>query len=191
MELRAGPKSYTYGGFVKALEYFYDRNNETQNDSSMNDKNTKEDDMEAFLNQCDDEDHNFDDDFDCYDDMPNSEQHDNDEENEEEMIESECKALELFEKKLKNAQNDYNLKNPEQYFISSGQETYYSAVLIQSEMRTLRLFEEAAKRIRCRLMNQTKVDEFISNDELLVDQMNQLVTAYFTIRHPYHPTCSQ
>merc|ERR1739846_21131 len=120
--------------------------------------------------------------------MPNSEQHDNDEENEEEMIESECKALELFEKKLKNAQNDYNLKNPEQYFISSGQETYYSAVLIQSEMRTLRLFEEAAKRIRCRLLNQTKVDEFISNDELLVDQMNQLVTAYFTIRHPYHPT---
>ena len=156
----------------------------------MNGNDGEEDDMEAFLNQCDEDDDNYDD-FDCYDDMPGSQQNDDDgEENEEEMIQSECKALELFEKKLNSAQNKYTLKNPEQYFIFSGQEKYYSAVLIQSEMRTLRLFEEAAKRIRCRLMNQTKVDEFVSDDELLLDHVNQLVTAYFTIRHPDQPTCS-
>lgn len=55
IDLRAGPKSYTYGGFVKALEKclrFVDDQNNTESNAPARDKF---DDIDSFLNECEED----------------------------------------------------------------------------------------------------------------------------------------
>uniref|UniRef100_A0A7S0C7T6 Uncharacterized protein n=1 Tax=Proboscia inermis TaxID=420281 RepID=A0A7S0C7T6_9STRA len=97
VELRAGPKSYTYGGFVKALECFL-FNDEEQNDGGDDD----EDGMEAFLEEEEDEEGfgmmygTMDDEMEDDDDMNQSTQ-------------AECTALEKLSVSLETARQGHAL----------------------------------------------------------------------------------
>ena len=162
------------------------------------------DDMEAFLNQCDEEEKGGDgggDDFDMmmYGGMNGEEGEDDEGEgDEEEELESECKALERLSEALAKARERYSLKGNElqdAFENDDGSPKHFAAILIQSELRTIGLYQLAALKILHRLKSMVngsspaakdeKVieDNIIDPDDLLLKQVDELVSAYATIRH--------
>ena len=203
VELRAGPKSYTYGKFARMVEMFQeaDGNEEAKNTNGQEEVSGM-DDMEAFLNQCDEEEGGDDgdgcdgDDFDMMYGGMNGED-DEDEGDEEKMLESEYKALEQLSEALANARERYSLKDKEIHNAlekTDGSPRHFAAILVQSERRTMRLYELASIKILHRLKSMMtgsslaeeseKGDQDNEDDELLLKaQIDELVSAYATIRH--------
>ena len=199
--LRAGPKSYTYGKLVRMVEMFQDQDggaegaNEQEGDSG-------EDDMEAFLNQCDEEQaDDGDNDVDGFDMMMygedggmNDGEEEGDQEDEEKMLESECKALQEVSSALGEARERYSLKDEKLQDAlqkTDNSPEHFAAVLVQSERRTIQLYQLAADKIVCRLKSMMTGSPTVgacdkkgdSIDGILVKQIDELVSAYATIRH--------
>jgi hypothetical protein len=158
--------------------------------------------METFLNQCDDEEagdgDNGDDGFDMMmyggDDEMNDNEEDGDQEDEEKMMESECKALQEVSSALSEARERYSLKDEK--LQDALQKTdnlpeHFAAVLVQSERRTIQLYQLAADKIICRLKSMmtgsSTTGAFNENrdsaDDLLLEHIDELVSAYATIRY--------
>jgi len=199
--LRAGPKSYTYGKLVRMVDMFQEQDGGDDGANGQEDVPV-EDDMEAFLNQCDEEeagDGDNDDDDNGFDMMMyggDGGMNDDEEEDEEKMLESECKALEDLSAALGKARNRYSLKGEVLkggLAKGNGSPEHFAAILVQSEKRTMRLYQMAVDKIRHRLMatmndNSSPESSEAKNDgndddEDLMKQVNELVSAYATIRH--------
>ena len=206
VELRAGPKSYTYGKFARMLETFQERDGNEEANNNEQEEVSGMDDMEAFLNQCDEEEEGDDgggDDFDMmmYGEMNGEEGEDDEDEgdeDEEKELESEFKALEGLSEALAKARERYTLKDNElqdALETTDGSPKHFAAILIQSERRTIGLYQLAALKILHRLKSMVtgsspaakdgKVieDNIFDPDDLLLKQVDELVSAYATIRH--------
>jgi hypothetical protein len=117
VDLRAGPKSYTFGGLVKALEHFHDHHENVNGDTStagltsggkessgafgmdeFEEDDEEDDDMDAFLNACDEEE-------DDEEDMGEEDEDDDDDDDDEDafMFSS---GMETMAAPLRNKSND-------------------------------------------------------------------------------------
>jgi hypothetical protein len=203
VELRAGPKSYTYGKFARMVEMFQEADGNEKANCEEGETSCA-DDVEAFLNQCDEEeegDNGDDDDFDMmfYGEINCKDgEDDEDDEDEEKNLESECKALEQLSEALTKTRERYSLKGKEMQDAlekTDGSRSHFAAILVQSERRTIRLYQLAAIKILPRLKSMMtgssqaakggKATEDNANDPdgLLSKQVDELVSAYATIRH--------
>ena len=123
---------------------------------------------------------------------------DEDEGDEEKTLETECKALEQLLEALAKARERYSLKGNElqdALETADGSPKHFAAILIQSELRTIGLYQLAALKILHRLKTMVngsslaakdgKVieDNAVDPDDLLLKQVDELVSAYATIRH--------
>ena len=182
VELRAGPKSYTYGGFVKALELFLDEEHEENSDDDGND-DTK-DDIEAFLEMDEEEESGG---FGMmYGD--NMDDNEGEEEDETQSIKAECLALEKLSFSLESTRQGYSLKGTtlqDTLKKNDYSPEHCSAILVHSEMRTLLLFKLAADKIRWQLQGGEEGDKTMYKqlDDTLLTQIDELVAAYGAIRH--------
>lgn len=182
--LRAGPKSYSYGGFTKALDYFC-TTRESGGLGNDDDEDGGPDDMEAFLDGCEEEE---DQDFDLENDAG-----DDDDDNEDEKgLQTEIEALDKFRAALEVAQEAYALKEVDLNQTVAAAECsprYNAAILVQSEIRTIRFYLRAIECIKKKLQktkdsstnggNTAKLED----DTLIQGQVEELSDAYVQIRH--------
>lgn len=154
MNLRAGPKAYTYGGFVKVVEMCLNHEKDTSASGSIAPSQVKDDDLDAFLNECEEEGHDFgedesDDDIDGFDGfyLESNERKDTDEtyfaSNNEScgltVDQAEFEALNNLRLALKYALSNYALSEDSMKFPSNEQEKNASFLVI-SEKRTISLY---------------------------------------------------
>ena len=175
--LRAGPKSYSYGGFAATLEKFF---NETDNNTGMQDNNEDVDhndvsheeeddgkpddiDFEDFLNQCDndneDEDETGDsDDFiDLYDMKTDERMDDSELAISDPSIKKEIEALKMFKQNLIKMSECYkSYKGTDIQTLLLVKPGYpitrmYSTILSLSELRTIYFFVRAIDKVQLAL----------------------------------------
>ena len=164
VRLQRGPKSYTFGPFIKALELFYgagsDGRHDVQDDSRDDAAGGGRDDddagLEAFLNDCDEEEDYEDEDDEGGDDvddmMYNSTTFGDDDllddslpsssssSTKEKLMTKELRALEALHSSLKQAvercENNSLIRSVEErVYTAEGDE--YCAILIKSEIQTI------------------------------------------------------
>jgi hypothetical protein len=190
--LRMGPKSYTYGYLIKALEFFRPQNQNTDNDDERGEEEDQ-DDMEAFLAGGDDNDNDDDDDIDLYGDTesPAEESHEQDAKDE---ATNDLAALSIFEQALQEKLKQYKLDDATLSKRIAEEKTgpeYYSAILLHSEKKTLRFFLTAVRKITNMLQPEAPrqplnaaLHGYAANDlDLMESQADELAKAYITIRH--------
>ena len=179
--LRTGPKSYSYGGFVKALEEMTRGNN---NNADLMFEDEMEDDMEAFLNECDPSDQ-----VDIYKEV----QHD-DEDDEKEAIQEQVTAVQQLRQRLLKKLEEYHCKGTimkEQLESNNDSLVHYSALLIQSEQRCLYFFYRVTLKVESLLLekeladsNEFQVPNLEEEDVALMEvQTTELAKAYMMIRN--------
>ena len=186
VELRAGPKAYTYGGFVRALAAFLDDGKAGAGDGRDIGGTSYDDDMMSFINECDDEEQVGSLGMMYGSNMDGAESDKgNDDHVSAESIKDECAALERLSAALGKARESYSLKDTD---LQDGLDKkdfspeYCAAVLVNSERRTLQFFQLAAEKIRHLLEG---ANESISKNEEdpMLAQVDSLVAAYAAIRH--------
>lgn len=194
VNLRAGPRSYTFGGFVKALDMF-SINDAESNEGSFHQKELDDgtDDIEAFLDQCDEEEE---------EDMcvgfgfEKTDENIADGQSEKENIEIDCAALDAFANALESAKNAYALRGNElskALSVDDSSPEHYAAILVSSEMRTIDLYLRAIHIIKNELRESAEKATTSSSpsgcaqpctEELVEDQAQELASAFLKIRHP-------
>lgn len=185
VELRTGPKSYTYGGFVKALESFYKTN--TSLESGPNDEEEGEDDMEAFLDDCD-----VHDEQDIYGDDGAGEDAGEDDMGEEDT-QNEIEALAAFRKALEEARKEYKLQGDElrdALNLPPCTPGYFAALVVQSEYRTINFFLRSIEKVVSLLKKSEAATACEDSErsskedaELVEQQTEELAQAFIKIRH--------
>ena len=179
--LRTGPKAYCYGGFVKALEQTESRDS----DDLIPEGDDDGDDMEAFLNECDESEE-----VDIYGEIKEDGSEGN---GEKDAIQEQVDDLHKLREILLKRMNEYDCKGTimkEQLLLPKTSAGYYCALLIQSEQRCLYFFYRATQKIESLLLEKelSKSEEFdISNIdeddvELIEQQTSELSDAYIKIR---------
>ena len=193
--LRMGPKSYSYGCFVQALETFFEQAITTIEDEDDGETSSppEEDDMEAFLNGCDaEEDMNEDDEVDygidagcltcsnlgCDGSLSPSK-------------DAELRALLAFREKLVHLALSYKMSQVERQKLLNQKGLsleYFAAVLVDSELTTLHFFAKAAEGIARQLDSTiaSKIDPLptlLSERSVETNYLQELSSAYMTIRH--------
>jgi hypothetical protein len=189
--LRTGPKSYSYGAFASAVELFLvHRSSEELNEGNDDDP---EDGLDDFLEDGDNDDNSkaFDD---IYDGESVIDGSDKSVESDTIGVTKTCEinALTGFRRKLIHLSEGYSLKGPElRKALSMGPCTqFYSAVLCQSELRTISFFIRAIDKVQGHLDNAvTHIMQHVafcpSEDDLslIEEQTTALAAAYIAIRH--------
>jgi hypothetical protein len=187
ISLRAGPKSYSYGGFVAALEEYFSVQKSTSmlgNENETNDKNDIDlsmeetgqsgtaDDFEDFMNEC----KNEDDDSDTFEDLyegRNSESAAEDQFNTEKIYRDEMEALKKFKLDLIELSKGYNyFQNTDistSTSVKPGFESLqlYSTILSMSELRTIyffvRFIEKVEDLLCSKAQNEKKQERSVLN----------------------------
>lgn len=181
--LRVGPKSYTYGCLARAVESFYPSASGSYmpGGCGLHDKSDA-DDMEDFLNACDNEDDGNE--LELYGGSP--------EEDEEstgsgkEDADLDMKALFLFQQALENRLARYTETTTHS---DDAPREYFASILLQSEQRTLRFYATVAEKLGEILSKKDSVtfenpSKPLSDASALIEsQTNQLVQAFIRIRH--------
>ena len=177
VRLQRGPKSYTFGPFIKALELFYDAGSDgrhdlqddSQDDAANGGRDEDDAGLEAFLNDCDEEEDyeegeddegggDIDDmmynstifaDEDLLDDsLPSSSS------TKEKVMTKELRALEALHSSLKQAvercEQNSLIRGVEER-VYTAEEDEYCAILIKSEMQTISFYAKAAEMIHSKL----------------------------------------
>jgi len=211
ISLRAGPKSYSYGGFVAALEEYFildkstcmlgtGNENSDDNDESCLQEVQKDgfhDDFEEFMGQSEE----INDFVDIYkDDNFDSKSMVGDPSDATKIQDDEIAALRRFKIdliKLSEGYNDCKDTNvSESTFVKSEytMSQYYSKILSMSEKRTIYFFVRAIEKVENQLSANfkqeknskfTKMDDLIEQEDLdVIDkQTDDLARAYMSIRH--------
>jgi hypothetical protein len=179
IHLRTGPKSYTYGRLVQAMEHFMVGSNDEDREESE-----EQDDMEAFLNGCYEE-------VDIYGE--NDDEADGIDEGSDDSIQEELDGLKLLRKKLGRRFDLYGVKGVElnkRLSMVNQSSDFYAALLVHSEQRTLYFFTRAIEKLEARLKNAPKAhhgkfDLVVDQEDLerIESQTDQLVDSYIKIRH--------
>ena len=170
LELRTGPKAYTFGPLTKAVGQFQQQQVSRNTSDGANGVNDDLDDMEAFLNDAEEEEgQEFMDDL--YKDSPGEEGDDNDDEDDED-VRNEIKALRQLEKSLWDVHGTHTNKAMStttvttEASLDSSDATAptammerYCATLIQSERRTLAFYALAAHTVASKLEGSNQGNE--------------------------------
>eukprot|EP00536_Pseudo-nitzschia_multiseries_P001247 jgi/Psemu1/2850/gm1.2850_g len=211
--LRTGPKSYSYGGFAATLEEYFEEKATSNVDGRSNNSSEEEEDkippdndFEAFMNECDNE-NDYDDDDDEGDgftDLYGSEIGDSKDivEDKEMPCVEEIDALERFKLDLVKLSKGYNSYEDAyiQKMLSAMPESKlsqcYSTILSLSELRTIYFFLRTIEKVQsllCLRTNSKQPCGSFSSDiiriaepedlELIDTQTNDLAKAYMAIRH--------
>lgn len=190
--LRTGPKSYTYGCFVKMLELVKNDGNYACGEATLeNDCDDGPGSMEDFLNSCEEED---DENFDFYngDDVENEDSNGGDDTDEKQ---SDNQAIESLKKELKIAAEGFSLNGCT--LVKALQSPNFSrdrfcAYLVASEVRTIGFYLQASDLIQKKLSadysaqkSDDQLDETKDHDrQLLHEQALELRDAFYRIRYP-------
>jgi hypothetical protein len=185
VSLRAGPKSYSYGGLTNALDHFC-TSRESEGLENNDEEDGGPDDMEAFLDGCED-DEEEDEEVDWENDTG-----DDDDDEGEEGLKAEVEALEKFRAALEVAREAYTFKEVDlnqTLAAADWSPRYYAAILVKTEIRTILFFLRAIECIKKKLQktkyssatdsNTTKLED----DALIQSQVEELSDAYVQIRH--------
>lgn len=196
VELRTGPKSYTYGGLVKALEHFYPL--EDGDDESASEHADAIDDMEAFLKECEDAEEEDDGDendqgVDIYSSKPVVEKPMS-------SVSVDLVALKELASCLAAQRDNYALAGDKlsDALKQPPSPLLFAAMWIAAEQRVIYFFLEVVRRLE-RILNRTLHSseeaqsqspptsppaDLTENDKALIDeQVNELVDAFVEIRH--------
>ena len=177
VELRIGPKSYTYGGFVKLLES-YNEASESQKDT-LGPEDGGYNNMEEFLN-CNETEFGVEG-ADIYETgLGFCERSDHMDD-----TETDCLALKKLLESIERAKNAFEFKGSdfEQALLGkSSLKEKYCSILIDSEFRTLQFFEKAANIILSRL---DKNEESTIQRTPQTSHEVELADVFFKIRYPY------
>jgi len=203
--LRAGPKAYTYGPFVKAIEMLRATQRKSV-PSPAGGLSAEAADMDQFLDEMDDMDGMCD--LDGEDEGGEEEEKEDDEEeegddnhgedghaNSDAATAAERKALEAFASALEATSGRYSLRGAalaEALQECAPPHDRFTAMLVASEQRTIDLFSEAVRLALEALATQhgataEKKRKLSGNDDdarMLRSQAEELVSAYMKIRHP-------
>ena len=186
VELRTGPKSYTYGPFVKVLELFHQDSTDGKGPTVAR---PDMDDMEAFLNECEDEDGAWDEEEGDDDDDEGKA-----EDSEVNNAQAETEALTALHQALEQVTQRYALAK--QKSLGDADIERFAKILIGSELRTLRFYIDVCQKLIVKLTKQdadalgdvSQHDMFApetfptGDDERLDWQVNDLVDAFLRIR---------
>ena len=210
VRLQRGPKSYTFGPFIKALELFYDAGSggrhdlqdDSRDDAANGGMDGDDAGLEAFLNEEDYEDED-DEGGDDIDDMMYNSTTFGDEDllddslpsssaTKEKLMTKELRALEALHSSLKAAverceQNSLARSVEERVYMAEGDE--YCAILIKSEMQTISFYAKAVEMIhsklsKCLSQENALMDSKVEINEMDQEHINDLVKAFLTIRYP-------
>ena len=182
VNLRTGPKSYTYGGLVSALEQV----SITVHGEDHEEEEEEGDDMDNFLN----EDEASEEIGDIYGDE--MDQVDDEGENDTGTIQREIEALRTFRDYLEKRMEAYTRKGTElneHLALPEITRRYFSALLLQSEQRTIYFFILATMKIESLLekreVSEPKQSALIDKEdlELIETQTEELAKAFMKIRH--------
>jgi len=198
--LRAGPKSYSYGGFAAALEEIYaqfvnygvDNNIDNTTDvSHEGNSNGESDDIdfEDYLNQCEHDGEDGDDFTDLYKVQDSQDM--------EKLCSEEMEALKRFKQTLILMSGFYNSYKYTDFqtmpsAVKSGYSLarMYSTVLSTSELRTIYFFVRVIEKVQQALYPNTNsptgsMDILTDQEDLdmIEKQTNDLANTYMAIRH--------
>ena len=147
------------------------------------------DDMEAFLNECDEEEGGM-----GWDDADENEDMEDDELSEERAVKAEILALTAMHDAIRTAKERYSLREEklrEALFARESTPKHYAAILVASELRTLYLYELGVQLVRAKLSKEepsggiTCGIDLSKEDETRVRaQAEQLAQAFVNIRYP-------
>jgi len=185
VELRIGPKSYTFGSLVKALELFHDSS--SRQIPSLNNKNDDTD-MEAYLHSCEVEDTT---DFNLYgEDEEDNHLYEDDMVLDDTTPEVECRILGDFVSALQKLESKYSLCEKELEDSLQNRESlsrHYSALLVHSELQTIYFYTAAARSIIQRLQKlEDPKDGGKEGESMLIRPLvDDLVTTFMQIRYPH------
>lgn len=185
--LRAGPKSYSYGCFVSAVESFLHQKSE---EGQSLPRRPDEDDLQAFLDECEEQE----DDEECPtfgQDIYRIESS-FDGQQEEEDLNEELQAIKSFKARLLEIKASYKLTGTElANRMGPADERYYAAIFIHSELRTIYFFLRVASILESHfegLDQQAELIKLFEPNDIDTDkieaQVRELVSAYMQIRHP-------
>eukprot|EP00986_Skeletonema_menzelii_P016828 scaffold16098_cov80-Skeletonema_menzelii.AAC.2 len=212
VKLQRGPKSYTYGQFIKALELFHDAGSDGRRDlqdDSLRDGGRDGDDggLEAFLDDCDDEEDYEDDedeggveldgmmynsttfgDSDLLDGSFRSSSS-----TKAEGMTKELRALEALHSSLKQAvercESNSLIRRSVGERVCPTAEDEYCVMLIKSEMQTISFYTKATEMIHSKLSKSlSQVNSLVDSKFEIIgmdrEHINDLVEAFMTIRYP-------
>lgn len=183
--IRTGPKSYSFGAMSRLLEAC-EVQNEGCDGHQASDEN---DDMEAFLNECDEaEDEEFD-----WDDAGNDETAGGDDEDE---VKAQIATIQTLEGALENARKRYTLNNEGTLHSMVNEPATspkdFASILIHSEVRAIMFYQLCCLRIRENLSKTTLKDQVDlslicseTDRERLEKQATELSEAFVKIRFPF------
>jgi hypothetical protein len=191
INLRTGPKAYTYGALVKALEQTIEKDHGFG--LANNEKDDEDDDIEAFLDECDPLQE-----IDIYCEATIEEEED-EKESENGAIQEEVEALKHLRKILQQRIDAYYCKGKvmKERLKLMGSTGYYCALLIHSEQRCLYFYYRACQKIESLLLGRGTEEvrklestsslsslDFDGNDlKLIEEQTTSLANTYMKIRH--------
>lgn len=144
VDLRTGPKSYSFGCFSRAVEQFH-LEGEACVDLGRPPAN-----FDEFMNDCDENFDDFEMECDIKEEMQEEENH----------IEAEINAIKKLEKCLANTTSKYSLRNKQleellkNDFMEQRVQKKYAAILIHAELRTIQFY-----RLSCRLILERLQEE--------------------------------
>lgn len=221
IRLQRGPKSYSYSPFVEALQLFYNNkenvasgssekcskpirkegvnNSGLEQEASSEEETERGDDLEAFLDECDNESDDGDETSDCYINESRYIQQSITEKTpflvsqHQEQIEADMSALKslkiaLSDAKLRYATNEFACTDGRQL---STQE-HCCSIFVQSEMQTLSFFIEVSKTLERYLVklrdfsqSAVEIDEcsYGCDAKETKNQILDIVQAVLTIRY--------
>lgn len=184
IELRSGPKSYTYGPFVKLLERFIPvesaadgENFDREHDSTDDGECCK---MDDYLEFCDEEEN--DDCLDLYADRDDNEEYYDTNKSDEKSIT--CEAIDALMSALETEMGLYKIQGNELQSIlekKDGSRKFYSGLLIKSELRILRFYHTAAAMIKMKLNGGT-YHTSSENTKIITSQAEELMRVFCLIR---------
>lgn len=185
IELKTGPKSYTYGNFVKLLERFTpndpnkvdDSDTEGDFNSETNDKCCR---MEEYQNtyESDAESEFEDENFDVYNEQVIYEEVNNDRD-------STCDALSNMMVAIEKHMKSYALTGQDLEKVlelKDNSHKYYCALIMQSELHILQFYHMAASTIK-RKLNGEKCLNLDCKNDLIQKQIEELANVFCLIRH--------
>ena len=209
--LQRGPKSYTYGPFIKALKVF----NKHLQDESVNDDaddRGEEDDnddggLQAFLDDCEEDDYEDDDDEEGGDDLDDMMYNPTSFGDDEQLLDkallsstkaegkmNDLRALESLHSSFKQAidrckQNSLIRSSGDKERSYTTAEDHYCIMLIKSEMQTISFYKRAAEMVHSKLSKSSPgvaslVDGKFEMTAMDLEHINDLVGAFLTIRYP-------
>mmetsp|Transcript_30170 Transcript_30170/g.46010 ORF Transcript_30170/g.46010 Transcript_30170/m.46010 type:complete len:474 (-) Transcript_30170:5308-6729(-) len=150
IELRTGPKSYSFGCFSRAVEQFH-----AEDDKEI-DLGGPPADFEEFINDCEGDFEDF--------EMEENDMEEDEEVQEKNDIEAEIVAIRKLESALAQILSKYRLKGSELENLLEDDTTRfqlqkkYAAILIHTELRTIQFYRLSCRRVLEKLKEEEKSD---------------------------------